>query len=1090
MTTINSKTYALLEIEFNPIDTNYSTLKVLNKLGHYDRITSIISEIHKLMKCRSFLFGATTHGGYIPINCISPNTKFLFDTNLVHQQNIYSNIVGAKQFVFVSDLTIINPEFIRNSILFVESYHSKYDEFITKYQPIIISDKPFLDGYTSYTLSNTRVVILIPDVLNAMFSNKFITYIQNEVFDYDNLINLCVIVKNGGDDFVDMLQANLPYIDRWTILDTGSTDNTVENIKRIMSGKQGALYEEPFINFGASRNRCLELAGTQCTYNVMLDDTYHLKGDLRTFLQYIRGDQFADSFSLYITQHDLVYASNRVFKSSRNLKYKYAIHEVIQEENNANVIIPKQTVFVHDVSSDKLAVRTFSRKQQDLNMLQTEIDTNQSDPRPYYYMAQTYTGMENYEKAYEWFLKRIHHPNPGFQQEKHEACLEAGRIAQFVLKKPSAEYMCLYEAACVVDPERPDALYFIGVFYLSSTPPNVKMAFETLLKGFKLGFPEHRQYCLKPLITYTHIPKLLSNCCYDMKEYGVGETATALYLKHNTATDDPTTHSLMVSWNKIFTLLNYSEAITKNSTELIYPDLPICCIIAPCGLYNWTGSDILKNGMGGSESMIVEIATQLQKRGNMLVVVFCNCLQEELFNNVQYVPLQRLFATLNTYFIHTCIISRYSEYLPVVIKSNVENIFLMAQDVAFSGNIITLDRKLKGVFCLTPFHAGLIETQYPILKPFIKLIGHGIDLNKIKTNKEDKIPCKFIYSSLANRGLHTLLRMWPKITKWNPNASLYIYSDVESPYMLQAYSELMTQIKELLNSKMSNIFYYGCVNKHILYESWKTADVWFYPTTYQETFCVTALEAAASKTLVIATNVGGLQHTVADRGVLIDAPNEITNEWMDNAVAVLIQTMENIELKDALITKNYEWAIKNTWEQQTTVVEQFLLSNQFEYRDVYNWLDSASARTTFVEIFHKYLKPRARMLETGAKNGISFIAMLFEIPDSTGVAIDAWNTSQQYRRSFDTNIKTARLSDRITAMQTDSLNELYKVGDSFDLIHLNNEDDAELLIAWKMLKPGGILIIRSLSNQFINPLIMDVVCRDDSRIFIHKKEDK
>jgi hypothetical protein len=43
---------------------------------------------------------------------------------------------------------------------------------------------------------------------------------------------------------------------------------------------------------------------------------------------------------------------------------------VIQEENNVNVIIPRETAFVDDVSSDKLSVRTASRKQQDLNMLQ------------------------------------------------------------------------------------------------------------------------------------------------------------------------------------------------------------------------------------------------------------------------------------------------------------------------------------------------------------------------------------------------------------------------------------------------------------------------------------------------------------------------------------------------------------------------------------------------------------------------------------------------------------------------------------------------------------------------------------------------
>src|SRR3989344_9698306 len=59
------------------------------------------------------------------------------------------------------------------------------------------------------------------------FYNEFRFYIvDGKTFIYDNLINLCFMVKNAGNDFRQVLIDNLPYIDRWTILDTGSTDNT------------------------------------------------------------------------------------------------------------------------------------------------------------------------------------------------------------------------------------------------------------------------------------------------------------------------------------------------------------------------------------------------------------------------------------------------------------------------------------------------------------------------------------------------------------------------------------------------------------------------------------------------------------------------------------------------------------------------------------------------------------------------------------------------------------------------------------------------------------------------------------------------
>jgi len=75
------------------------------------------------------------------------------------------------------------------------------------------------------------------------------------------------MVKNAGPQFEEMLQKNIQKVDRWTILDTGSTDDTIDTIKRTLVGKKrGELYEEPFINFRDSRNRLLDLAGKSCKF--------------------------------------------------------------------------------------------------------------------------------------------------------------------------------------------------------------------------------------------------------------------------------------------------------------------------------------------------------------------------------------------------------------------------------------------------------------------------------------------------------------------------------------------------------------------------------------------------------------------------------------------------------------------------------------------------------------------------------------------------------------------------------------------------------------------------------------------------------
>jgi tetratricopeptide (TPR) repeat protein len=248
------------------------------------------------------------------------------------------------------------------------------------------------------------------------------------------------MVKNGGSQFEQMLTDNLDIIDRWTILDTGSTDETISIINKVLVGKKkGNLYEEPFINFRESRNRCLELAGRSCKFITMLDDTYVINGDLRGFLNEVRGDQFANSFTLFIKSDDTIYGSNRIIKSNSGLKYVHKIHEVITDKNNINIVIPKESSYIDDRRFEYMEKRTMERKQLDLKLLYEEIEENPHDPRAYYYLAQTYNLLEDYEKAFYYFTKRAEFSNSGFVQERVDALFESARIANFKLNKPWPE---------------------------------------------------------------------------------------------------------------------------------------------------------------------------------------------------------------------------------------------------------------------------------------------------------------------------------------------------------------------------------------------------------------------------------------------------------------------------------------------------------------------------------------------------------------------------------------------------------------------------------------------------------------------------
>ena len=94
-----------------------------------------------------------------------------------------------------------------------------------------------------------------------------------------------MIVKNEALRIGTVLASYRPYIDAWTILDTGSTDGTQDLIRRELGGIPGNLHEEPFVDFATSRNRALDLHGDRTVFSIMPNGDVLQGGDeLRNFL--------------------------------------------------------------------------------------------------------------------------------------------------------------------------------------------------------------------------------------------------------------------------------------------------------------------------------------------------------------------------------------------------------------------------------------------------------------------------------------------------------------------------------------------------------------------------------------------------------------------------------------------------------------------------------------------------------------------------------------------------------------------------------------------------------------------------------------
>ena len=171
--------------------------------------------------------------------------------------------------------------------------------------------------------------------------------------------------------------------------------------------------------------------------------------------------------------------------------------------------------------------------------------------------------------------------------------------------------------------------------------------------------------------------------------------------------------------------------------------------------------------------------------------------------------------------------------------------------------------------------------------------------------------------------------MFSKIIDRYPNAHLDVFCDMDNEWANSTSPEEMKQIRIMLNDYKDNITNHGWVNSNTLKSYWGQAEYWLYPCIFKETCCLTAMEAAASKTLCICPDLAALNDIVGDRGIIIhgDVSNDI---WQEDTLKTLFEIMDGHLDVSNLIQRNYEWAEKKSY---SIVVTDFVIRFVEPFRD-------------------------------------------------------------------------------------------------------------------------------------------------------------
>ncbi len=288
-------------------------------------------------------------------------------------------------------------------------------------------------------------------------------------------ISQCMIVKNEEDTIERALSWGKGIVSEQIVVDTGSTDRTVE-----LAEKMGAkVYHFEWIDdFAAAKNFAIEKAKYE--WIAFLDaDEYFTKEGAEFLLHAIRQLHPLDKESILTAWVNLeddgtiisVGTQRRVFRNIPTLRYEGRIHEAINTSDHhliPTVDMTEELTIFHTGYGD---VGNAKKEGRNLKLIQRELEERPDDFTMWGYLGQEYMRMEDWDKSEEALSKSISMmPKEMRGQYDVISSLAALRLLEVLIVNPKSEesaIMDCYRLFIEWWPEEADYDYVMVGYFLT-----------------------------------------------------------------------------------------------------------------------------------------------------------------------------------------------------------------------------------------------------------------------------------------------------------------------------------------------------------------------------------------------------------------------------------------------------------------------------------------------------------------------------------------------------------------------------------------------------------------------------------------------
>ena len=639
---------------------------------------------------------------------------------------------------------------------------------------------------------------------------------------------------------------------------------------------------------------------------------------------------------------DVKHRKTRIVKNDGCVKWYGEIHEDLLPEREVNNFFIEDIQVLHLTTDDRIE----ESKKRNLEISLSILEKRPEDPTAMWNAAKAYYGLGKPKEAIKHFNKFI--TCSGSE-------IEIATAHQFL----SNCYMDLEdfdkakeEAAKVIvlEPHFPDGYLLLGDIYFKLGNP--KKAKEFLVMGLSKEIPvdeyivwEPRNYDFNPLMMLAQVymelgqPENSSKCLKEcLKIYPNNERVKQLL---------ETTEKEIEKLKKVDEIAEKAKTINdkKELAKLLdqVPDElkshPKICVIRNTHFIKTksTGRDIaiycyytaeefnpeliMKRGTGGSEEAVYQVSKRLKDLG-WNVVVYANCgIKEKWYDGVLWKP----WWTINMR-------DKWDKLImwrhPMGVEFDevaTKDIYIWLHDV-LKEKEFTPKRlnKIKKIIVLSEYQRNLFP-NIPNDKFMISANGIDAELFRKKRGTIKREPYRLIYTSSYDRGLKTLLKLFPTIKKEIPQAELHIFYGWNTwDAMYKSEPTMQKEKQEIENlMKQPGVFHHGRVSQEQIVDEYFKSSILAYPSEFSEISFLSGMKAQAAGCIPITTNVAAIDETI-QFGLKVDSNNIYTDEfaqdeWVNGVIQLLKNPPTEKERKEMMnwACKKFDWnSVVKQWDKE------------------------------------------------------------------------------------------------------------------------------------------------------------------------------